>query len=610
MKDQTSLKSPFTRPRASHTIGGPTSTDSILAIGRGDGAVHLYDSVGLLLEHKSLSDDGEKIISVEWVKGSSPRPISGTVVASAANEAPSIPPKSLRRKITAHLDDSVAQPVSTSHVADPKVLPTRQFTVHPDKTEEGTVKHTPMRGNVQAPPADNGAYLDLFSPVKQTQTKTEKSNNRRVASPPRSRPRISSQTFVKSPEPDTAAQESKIAKPRNIALFPSTDDTDDTVSPNTLTREIASGRTTAAKPTASAQKTRLTWKPSDRRRSSKSTGLRTLPTQPNNNAKVLADLRKMSTVGTTDQAGGVLSAFRPMQSNSISTKGGQASRNLFHRPTQHIETDLESLDALREYDTARREHKWVEDSEQDDAFGGDIWLTSDSEDDGGRRSRRKKSSAVDRPPARQTSRSRTTSKGTTSTFGNAPTLGSAKVPRVDGSTEEDEAMQTARSHLSPDGTFSPSSNDVRQLFPRSSSLSPRKHKGKRESPVKRSQRQKNRATTAERRTLREMTLNTAHTRQAKSPWEKMRASKASIAPMPQPEASARSIEAVHDSGYGHGTDGTSGGENEELEQHCAVCGPTQARVAGLEGEVARLKGEVLALKAVLRRNGLQVSKGR
>ena len=107
-----------------------------------------------------------------------------------------------------------------------------------------------------------------------------------------------------------------------------------------------------------------------------------------------------------------------------------------------------------------------------------------------------------------------------------------------------------------------------------------------------------------------MTLNTAHTRQAKSPWAKIRASKASIAAVSQPQPTIQSVTVSEDTTHPHGTDGTSEGEDAGTEPHCAICGPTQTRVVGLEDEVARLKGEVLAMKAVLRRNGLQVPKVR
>lgn len=481
-------------------------------------------------------------------------------------------------------------------------LPMRKFTIHPDEAAEGTVRHTPAPGLSPALPSDNGVYLDLFSPVKSVDHRPEDTKKQRVASPGRARPRISSQTFVKSPVSGPVRDEGHVGSPRNIALFPSTDDTDDTVFPTAVDPIVV---TQDINTVPSAKKTRITWRPSERRRSRKSIGCSTLPAQPNPNAKVLADLRKMSTARRNEQTGGVLAAFRPVELHQNSNNSKRCRGKPLSRAAEHIETDAPSSDALREYDSLRRERKWITDSEQGDDFGEDIWLTSDSDRKGSGRARSKKPVSTTRPPARQTSRSQITSNGTMSTTGPMPTA----LHGIDGSTGEDEeAMQTSRSHVSASGNFSPTSNDVRHLFPRTSSLSPRKHKPKCASPVKRSQRP---AASAgiERQTLREMTLNTAHLRQARSPWTKVKAGKiATVAALqPQPTPLAQAPDQTRTAAVG--SDGTSDGEDHQLEPHCAVCGPTQTRVVGLEGEVVRLRGEVLALKAILRRNGLQVPKG-
>lgn len=606
LKDQQSLERPLARSRASHTIGGPTSTDNIIAVGRADGAVYLYDVVGLLLEQKAVSEKGEKVLSVDWVKGPSPRPISETIIASGASEIPHVPAQTSRRETKVQSDvPAVISPTKQS--TNSTLISTRKFTVHPDEVDEGTVRRTPMPENAQAPPTDKGAYLDLFSPVKATETTVQDTEKPRVASPGRSRPRISSQTFVKSPEPGPTTGRNSIAKSRNIALFPSTDDTEDTVSSNTADRQLEPA---SAKTAYTAQKQRITLKPSERRWSRKSLGSRTVPAQANPNAKVLADLRKMSTTRTAQNTGGVLSAFAISQDVERS-RCKHTTKNLFHPSTEHIETDLSSTEALRVYDEVRREKEWVVDSEQDeDALCGDIWLTSDSGDElRTRRSRRERAGHTERPPARQTSRTRVTSRGTMSTIAPAQKATAPTALAIDGSTKE-EAMQTAQSHLSPSGSFSPSSQHVRQLFPRTSSLSPRR-KQKR-SPTQRPHRDPPREAITGRTTLREMTLNTAHLRgvpQAKSPWAKMRASKASVTIanpaqlQPQPQFRP-SVEVFEDPATtSTTTDGT------EDETHCAVCEPTRARIVVLESEVARLRGDVLALKAVLRRNGIQVSNG-
>jgi hypothetical protein len=149
---------------------------------------------------------------------------------------------------------------------------------------------------------------------------------------------------------------------------------------------------------------------------------------------------------------------------------------------------------------------------------------------------------------------------------------------VDGSTEDD--METAHTHISPSGAFSPSSNDVRYLFPRTSSLSPKK-----------GGRSRHRLRNTEvhlHRPLREVALNSLDAQQAKSPWARVKADKnkpGSQTSQPK-QADTQSISISED-------------------QHCCRGRlTTRGQMQEVEGEVARLKGEVVALKAVLRRYGI------
>ena len=154
-------------------------------------------------------------------------------------------------------------------------------------------------------------------------------------------------------------------------------------------------------------------------------------------------------------------------------------------------------------------------------------------------------------------------------------------------------MVTADTHVTSSGTFSPSSKEVRELFPRSSSLSPRKHRKQKThaqpSPLTRG------------RQLREVAPNEVAGRMVKSPWERARAGKLSQAGQPTVirQTTTGSIEIFEDPECA--PDEASEHEN---EPHCVICSPTKARVNELEVEVARLKGDVLMFKAVLRRQGL------
>ncbi|KAK3057982.1 hypothetical protein LTR09_001059 [Extremus antarcticus] len=573
--------------------------DNVIAVGRVDGTIQIYDSVGLLLEQKSLRGPGNQVISVDWVQGKSPKPISDTIVARGVDPLPEISSADLG---TAHVvtggDSNTRQEAVTQkrrhttfeHVGLPPGLrkprapaqPTpqvpRQFAIHPDEMDEGTVRHTPLpRGNQQSPP-NQGQYLDLFSPVKPVGPINDDGELKRVASPPRSRPKVSSQTFVKSPEPAAAGLDTAIAKPRNLGLFPSTDSSHSTGLEEPQSRPQAS------------LLARATPKLKSMRGTSRSSTFQAQSHAPaNSNAKILADLRRMGATQPTKNQGG------PHAGSGIAGSSGRhrnavpkkSKLHLFHRPTAHVETDQDSMHAMRAYEEVHSKRGWPEDSHQGSSLDDDIWLTSDNEHaTEPQRNRRRR--PIERPPARQTSRSRMVSGGTTSTAPPVPAASSSKpatkLYAVDGST--DEEMFTAETYLSPDGTLSPSSKDIQTLCPRSSSLSPRKHHHSARKRMRRSPLHQERA-------LREVPLNTV-SGHAKSPWIQAKASK--IAPSQVAELGDTRI--LHDDGFQEN-------ENQKAEvPHCSVCSPTRSRVHELEGEVARLRGEVLALKATMRRHGV------
>ena len=487
IKTAAASKDPFSRSRASHTIGGPTSTDNVIAIGREDGAVHLYDSVGILYAEKSL--ENERIISVEWVKGPSPRRIKETVVA---NDASNVPPLSLKPA-------EPGRPRNPTPSAQASVLaPTRRFTIHPDEEEEeGTVRHTPLTARAQLTELGGSEHLHLFSPAQPVTQTFKELPDRRVASPPRSRPRISSQTFMKSPTSTSPAPGEAVSGPRNLALFPSTDDTDETISPSSvrISPFAAQQRKTASFPL----RQRITWKPSERRPSRKSTSNKR--SQANDSVKMVPDMGKTSTSDGTTKPSGVL----------IGVNNIEASNR--RRGSYQVVTDADSLRALREH----RELTWVEDSEQGVHDGG-AWVD-------------------------------------------------------EGMTDKED----------PTPQFEPSSKDVRELFPRTSSLSPGKKKRRKPRGPSRD---------GKPRTLRELSLNTTDARQPHSPWERARNNRANVASEKQRPA------LVNDAFVTAGPRMCEGKGAEALE----------VRVIKLESEVARMRGELSSLASLLRRYGVPVPK--
>jgi WD40 repeat protein len=557
--------------RSSSTTQASPETGTVIAIGMIDGTINLYDGLGLLLEQKVLRGASEKILSVAWASGKSPKQISRSIVARCVEPLPDLQRKqlvagragqdavvpqqakstALNRKHTnfehVGLPPALRKPVNN---AEPKPLGTRKFTTHPDEVEEGTVRHTPMSKSAQLPPPNAAQYLDLFSPVKASANVPNDKALKR-GSPPRSRPKLSSQTFVKSPTGGQMAQ-------HPTELVP---------------KERKSHSAIKAESQGRVKKTR-------------SFGARPQPPSKSN-ARILADLRKLSVEHREKQSGGTLASYRGSRAdgNEGKTGGSKGKSRLFHRPTDHVETIFDSDRALRKYEEAHQMRKWLEDSEQASSIDSDIWLTSDSDRKMGKQQRRR---VITRPPARQTSRSRVASNQSASTTIRVTTSAGigppARSAAVDGSTDED--MFTAKTCMTSDGDFSPSSKDIQKLFPRSSSLSPRKHSARRKSrqpsPLKHEQ-------------LREVASNAVAGRQAKSPWARARMSRA--------ESKGRNL--VENGTVQLVKPAPPSQETVSLDEpHCRLCYPTQKRVHELDCEVARLKGEVLALKATLRRSGI------
>jgi hypothetical protein len=140
---------------------------------------------------------------------------------------------------------------------------------------------------------------------------------------------------------------------------------------------------------------------------------------------------------------------------------------------------------------------------------------------------------------------------------------------------------TALSHASPDGAYSLASDDVKSLFPRTSSKSPKKSKGgARETP-------KHRKTA-----LQEIASNAAQSRRASDPWTKVK----QLRGLP-----------VGSTGVAEPNDHMAVDRAVPLHKRgeaCDGCTANASKVKALEGEVAHMKGEILALRAMLRRNGI------
>ena len=590
------------------------STDSVIAVGCADGRVQLYSPIGLLLGEHCLNHRDEKILSVEWASGPAPKALDRCeekqnleeTLMPSVTHLPANPAKSFQaiERIETKSQPPLSQhwgnlglPASlrkTTGVATTSTPgPTRKFTIHPDEIEYGTVRQTPSPKKAEVLPNSRlfYEYHDLFSPVKIRNETRNDEPTQRISSPLRTRPRISSQTFTKAPESLAMPPNSSIAISRNLTLFPSTD-TNSNSSRSAKKRQSDGLERTNPKfatqvAPLSARRSHTILQPGV----TFTKGLRRSPrkddTLPNAaNAKLLADLRKFSNNSKNPQSQSLLSAYAnpPQQLNQ---------RNQLSNPPEERQAQ-----PRMDHPTHRPRHvhvnkrdTWPTDSVTSTSFddaGGDIWITSDSDEE----PRHEKQPGRTLNPIARSLEQEQRSRGM---WSNPTRHAAAGVPvppfrirLTDGST--DEAMFTAHTHVSPEGTFSPASEDVRELFPRSSSLTPRKKtKQSRKSGGNNRKPWKQAAATCP-TALSEETPNTAlKAHPSKSPWIRAKTEKL--------------VRDTNDTPTRH-VSRPKAPETRTLALRCTNCTDSKAKVHSLEGEVAQLKAEVLALKSALRRNGL------
>lgn len=199
-----------------------SGANCIVAIGRIDGKVLLFDLLGLQLAERTVDPEAGKVINVEWVGGPAPKPVTGPESVRFSEETiidlPMLedgtnsigsPPKRCKKGTNA---SSTAQktdgrPTSTPSERSGAMSPLPQT---PSKylatvENEGTVKHTTINGPVHRdfPPVSGASYMDIFSPVK---TSLMKASPMRASPEQRNsrlgpRPRLLSSTFMDNKSP-------------------------------------------------------------------------------------------------------------------------------------------------------------------------------------------------------------------------------------------------------------------------------------------------------------------------------------------------------------------------------------------------------------------------
>jgi hypothetical protein len=578
----------------------PGFSGNLIAVGGQDGSVRLYDSLGLLQGHKELGTDGERIISVEWVDGASPKEVLTDVPADprvTGIQLSSIEsPKKLKRdsihknSTPKHLSIHPAlKPSTTNPIASPS-MQTRRFTVHPDEAmRDSTVRHTPSTQSHYMVSAEAGEYLDLFSPVNPFIADKTRANPDQSFSPTRTRPRISSQTFA----PNRSASKTGSVK-RMLAHVPIMNPVVDSYATSSSSTHTGVKQNVALRPAHSTRRgsplknERRKINPASTRirRTYRTDTTGTVDASVVANAKLLRELRQMGARTASIHASGKING---KATKDMSSRVGSTDQSQTPVPGTATAVGASLQEAAGRVQVYGSGGRWPTDSVDEPSWSeeqqDDIWITSDEE--------RNKSSrrvyGIERPAARETSRSRMDFNGTVSTT-QAPTRSPAPIPQVSDSkvtgvlTSTDDHT-TAPSHVSPDGGFSLASDDVQNLFPRTSSKSPRK--GANDS-------RKSRETPRHRKTaLQEIASNAAVSRRTSSPWTKVKQLRG---------LSTTDPEVVPESG--NQVDTEHAVRSHARGDACSGCAANASKVRSLEGEITHMKGEILALRAVLRRHGI------
>ncbi|KAF2754579.1 hypothetical protein EJ05DRAFT_145351 [Pseudovirgaria hyperparasitica] len=236
------------RPTSQTSSTQSTASDHIIAIGRQDGKVLLFNAIGLLLQEKVVDSDSNPVLGVHWTtRAARPMALEPNTASKAASQANSENPSAISSALGSQNGDLTSKEqtiepeaaAKQEHASDlddflaneedwTEIAPTEEITpleiegslgTSIDEDMSGTVNFTPLKSTVErqvpAIPASN--YMDLFSPVKPGQAidppVSPKRNARRI------RPRLRSSTFVdkSSRELDSALHSSLNSVPDDFS---------------------------------------------------------------------------------------------------------------------------------------------------------------------------------------------------------------------------------------------------------------------------------------------------------------------------------------------------------------------------------------------------------
>jgi hypothetical protein len=607
--------------------------DPLIAVSHIDGTVQIYNTVGLLWSQKIITSYDERILSVAWMRGTSPASLNNSKIEKHFSSASKDPFES---SDTVTLESDQCAPEGGAQISEE--IDTDTTRIHSPPTSAVPILPSLTRPN----------FEDLFSPIKaHSPPRVGGDLKSKGDSPKRHRPRISNQTFIYSPPPEPGKQ-SNIARQRNIALFPSTDSETAVVSVGVPSADLS----TRLKLKPAVRQEGLPGSPLNPKKRQVAFKAATPRTQgrgfanaiavaPNTNARVLADLRKLAGPhGSASRRNGTLSSY------------AVAQQKLKPSTSSHV-TKVDKISVPKEqwsHDSPKQQRQvhvndpdtWPTDSASIPSFGDeevdDIWLTSEAEE------------SQPNPPRRRGHRQKRISKSSNlfpedfdsgigysepttmphsaSTYRDHAQLRFTDPPMSNDDLEHNSEHNSTHKLRSPtiatslldEDDMGPTSEDVRKHFPRMSSRSPRRTRRKDHAVEDGTQQRKGETARHSpppgfRHSGAASTLMSLAIKSAEHPRKKL--DHAQTAPQrqrgPQRHRDPRGQEGRLQS-FDHNHDNHDLEDDDHDHDHqdasaetCPKCHNTRARVTSLEGEVVILKAEVLALKALLRRHGIPAS---
>lgn len=621
----------------------------VIAVGRADGRVVLFDSVGLKLDEIVVDPDGGRVISLDWAHGASPKPLSSEPVLSVVQEEET-QPRQRRKRFVAK--DAGREEVPSMTNALPVV-------------DYGTVQQSPAKKLSFPPegafPPPSANYLDLFSPVKQVEPP--------ISPPPRSarhrgntakrapsRPRLSSKTFTGF---QTAGEQSPTVRPpispTNPPVFPAEHGTASSSPTPRPTPQLPAR--SPRRPSATGSATSAM-----RRRKVRTSPRKTPPplvetnagfdgsSAPNvvRNGQILADLRRMSAkegnLGGRRKSTG-LAFFAPYLKSTKTAEGNDDPNYVSYPVSVHDVDDRMANSATHAVLTPREESKSTTEqslSASSNGLGDDIWVTSDSDHESRTQKRRLKKRPLPRPvaavssttmslPAHLTGDFPESSTSLSAATSDTPTLTSPDVTTTDvfepvrfrhptfadagaaQSTANTGAYDTARTHLEEAVDCTPEPEDIQTLLPRSSSFEPTRETRVTHAPLLERNEEvvgaKQRDGGGKRAALTGLALNAVQGRPSfRLPRKRTRVRKDGSVRVVEDagELHPQTLENNGEARAGHGPEAFVGkaeagaGVVSGLRDEIRECREENRR---LKSEMAQMRAEMLAMKAALRRAG-------